>query len=357
MDEPLILIVRHRIGRGLSPHHMGPALRHLQQHRPDVHRRLVFHRTNKPTPSLERIGAVVFWLRDPLRVRSPDCYAQAVRIAEAAKRRSIRLINPPDVLSDFGKSRQARLWRQAGIPTPDVERFETLESLRDGAARLDFPLMIRADEEHKQHGARVVNDRDALLNLTASQLVFPCAVSPLIDVRSGYRVTAPNSAFAKLFHKKRLIVANDAIRTKHTLFSENPIVCASTSLFASKGQFWGFESPFPLLPLHKECVAHDLAYWQREEEHSVLMRKACGALGLSYAAIDYSNLADGTPILWEANPVFAMPQLKDIMLPRRRRAAERIESYYGVIGKFLNELLATASQAQVSEFEDRRRRG
>jgi len=109
--------------------------------------------------------------------------------------------------------------------------------------------------------------------------------------------------------------------------------------------------------LHKECVAHDLAYWQREEEHSVLMRKACGALGLSYAAIDYSSLADGTPILWEANPVFAMPQLKDIMLPRRRRAAERIESYYDVIGKFLSELLATASQAQASEFEDRRRRG
>ncbi|MGH9198322.1 MAG: hypothetical protein ACRD1T_21635, partial [Acidimicrobiia bacterium] len=132
MGENSVLIVRHGEGRGrgANPNYMHRALDHLQLMRPDLHRRLVFHYTGNPSPSLAGTVAIVFWLKNPLRVGYPACYEEAVRIAEEARKESIPLINPPDALADFNKSRQGRLWRAAGIPTPEVERFETLESLR-----------------------------------------------------------------------------------------------------------------------------------------------------------------------------------------------------------------------------------
>jgi hypothetical protein len=63
-----------------------------------------------------------------------------------------------------------------------------------------------------------------------------------------------------------------------------------------------------LSPLQRECLRHDMAFWRAEEQHRELMIKACNVLGLKYGAIDYSNLADGTPILWEVNPVFQVPE-------------------------------------------------
>jgi hypothetical protein len=176
-------------------------------------------------------------------------------------------------------------------------------------------------------------------------MVIPCAVSPFIDVRSGYRVMAPSSAYARLFHKKRLIVANGVVRTKHIMFSTSPIVGAKTSIFGKAERLGRLETPFLAWPLHRECVEHDLAYWRQEEEHRALMLKACSALGLQFAAIDFSNLSHGTPILWEANPLFGMPRLKHIMLPRRRRAAQRLVTYHEAIGTFLSELLMARSAA------------
>jgi len=70
----------------------------------------------------------------------------------------------------------------------------------------------------------------------------PCAVSPYIDVRSGYRDTAPKSAYARLFPKKRRIVANGIIRTKHVMFSANPIVGGKTSIFSKAERFGRLES-------------------------------------------------------------------------------------------------------------------
>ena len=344
MSDVRVLIVRHgeHRGRKLS-RYMGRSLTYLRRQRPDVYQHLVFHHTGKPPPALDGIGAVVFWLWCPLRERHPACYEEAVRVADEARKNSILLINPPWALSDLGKSRQARLWRETGIPTPEVERFETLESLKKAAGRLVFPLVLRGDLTHFQKAMRIVRDPDELLALRTGDLLFPCAASPFIDVRSGYRDTQPKSAYARLFHKKRLIVANGVIRTKHVMFSTSPIVGAKTSIFRKTESFGGLETPFLLWPLHRECVEHDLSYWRQEEEHRDLMLKACRALGLQFAAIDYSSLSDGTPILWEANADFGIPRLKSIMLPHRRRAAERLVSYHEAIGKFLSELLTALS--------------
>jgi hypothetical protein len=347
-----VLIVRHGEGRGRRETHkhethkyMNHVLRHFRQERPDLYRRLVFHHTGSPAPRLTGVGGIVFWLREPLRL-FPACYEEAVRIADEARQRAIPIVNPPESLFDVSKSNQGRRWREAGIPTPDVERFETLESLRNAVERLPFPLVLRGDERHRQNAMHVIRDGGELLKLDAKVLIFPYAVSPLIDVRLGYR-DKPRSAYARLFHKKRLIVANGAIQTKHVMFSYQPIVGSSTSIYNKAGRGSFLEAAFLLWPLHRDCVAEDLAYWQQGTEHSALMLKACDALGLGFAAIDYSNLSDGTPVLWEANPLFGLPSLRNIRLPGRRRAVERISSYYEAIGRFLCELtMASAAGAR-----------
>ena len=226
-----VLIVRHGKGRGRRETHtyMNHVLTHFRQERPDLYRRLVFHHTGSPAPRLTGIGGIVFWLREPLRL-FPACYEEAVRIAEEARHRAIPIVNPPESLFDVSKSSQGRRWREAGIPTPDVECFETLESLRNAVERLPFPLVLRGDERHRQKAMHVIRDGGELLKLDAKDLIFPYAVSPLIDVRLGYR-DKPRSAYARLFHKKRLIVANGAIQTKHVMFSDHPIVGSSTSIY------------------------------------------------------------------------------------------------------------------------------
>ena len=68
------------------------------------------------------------------------------------------------------------------------------------------------------------------------------------------------------------------------------------------------------------------------------MQRALGALGLEFAAIDYSDLADGGVILWEANPHPQIPRLEQIKMPYLRRASERLATYHDAIGEFFREL-------------------
>jgi hypothetical protein len=161
-----------------------------------------------------------------------------------------------------------------------------------------------------------------------------------VDVRTGYQNRDGDSVWAKLHHKKRLIVAGDVVRTKHLFFSENPIVSSKSSLFAkyklrSRLPF----APAPALtPLERSCVAEDVAYWLRDAEHCEHVLQACRTLGLEFCAIDYSSLADGSVILWEANPHFRLPRLRDLMLPKQRLAKQRVASYYDAIGDFLRNI-------------------
>jgi hypothetical protein len=335
LEPATILIVRHGKGRGRHRRYMQEALDHLRRHRPAVHQHLVFHATGEPFPALDGVGSVVFWLADPLRELYPACYEEAVRLAKEARARGIRLINPPEALSNSIKSTQARLWREAGIPTPTVERFEDYAALTSAVERLVFPMLVRGDERHAQRGACVFHTADDVFDADAEKLPWPCAVSPLVDVRTSYR---HDTAFAQLFHKKRLIVANGAIRTKHTFFSSDPIVSAATCIFGQHMSWYkmGFSSNLSSLEL--KCIEHDLAYWRRVEEHRNVMLRACNVLGFDIAAIDYSNLADGSPVLWEANPYFQLPKLREMMLPLYRKAIERVASYHEAICDFLGGL-------------------
>jgi hypothetical protein len=348
MDESRILIVRHGWGRGRFRRYLRKPLEHVRRQRNQIYRRLIFHRTGDPPPLLDHVKAVVFWLADPLREWYPACYEEAVGIADEARRRGIGLINPPEALSNSIKSVQARLWQGAGIATPPVERYESNEELLAASSTFSYPLLVRGDEHHSQGGLRVFANRDQLLGVCREDLKFPCAVSPLVDVRAGFREIG-SPACERLFHKKRLIVAGNIIRTKHMFFSSDPIVSSNTATFGQhRRRFW---SPFTsnLSPEERECIDLDLAYWRQGEEHREVMVRACRALGIQFAAIDYSSLSDGSVMLWEANPHFHLPRMHEMMLPRQRLARERIASYHDAIADFLSELIN--HQVLDAEFE------
>ena len=67
-------------------------------------------------------------------------------------------------------------------------------------------------------------------------------------------------------------------------------------------------------------------------------RAAMTALGIDFAAIDYSSLGNGDVILWEANPYFYFPPMRERMFVRERRTPERVASYHAAIGDFLERL-------------------
>ena len=50
------------------------------------------------------------------------------------------------------------------------------------------------------------------------------------------------------------------------------------------------------------------------------------ALGLDFAAVDYSIRPDGSVILWEANPYFYLPRGEQSVLSAERNAVERVNT-------------------------------
>jgi len=74
------------------------------------------------------------------------------------------------------------------------------------------------------------------------------------------------------------------------------------------------------------------------------MVRAVRLLGLGFAAIDYSVRADGSAILWEANPYPSLPPLRRMRVPDLRHGQARVDSYHRAIGDFLIDLLAAPGQ-------------
>jgi hypothetical protein len=91
--------------------------------------------------------------------------------------------------------------------------------------------------------------------------------------------------------------------------------------------------------LFQEALREDIRYWEAGSEHTDVMRAAMSVLELDFAAIDYSSLADGSVVLWEANPHFNLPPARQRMLPKQRRTRERLRSYGDAIAEFLGSLV------------------
>jgi hypothetical protein len=364
-----ILIVRHGPGRGRLSNYLQWAFDDIAKRRPRLRGRLRFHATGAPAPDLVGVGAVVFWLSDPLRERYPDCYVEAARIRDEARARGARIVNDPDALSNTMKSVQARRWRAGGVPTPVHYPFATRNQLQDALGTATFPVVLRADQLHALEGMHVCATPDDVLALPDEAIRYPGALAEFVDVRSGYAASNPNTVWSQLFHKKRQFVFGHVTRTSHLFFSPEPLVASHTCTFrlapehVSRGQRaiarltkrlpqanarrWKAilaDNPAnqPAFKLFQDALREDLRYWEAGSEHADVMRAAMRALGLDFAAIDYSSLADGSVVLWEANPHFNLPPARQRMLPRERRTRERLTSYGDSLAEFLESLVDSA---------------
>jgi hypothetical protein len=116
------------------------------------------------------------------------------------------------------------------------------------------------------------------------------------------------------------MVFGGTVLNNHAYFSEHPIVGEKSSTFRQMEQ--GHE-PERI----GEMFAADIAFSYAAPEQPEIMRKAVRSLGLDFAAIDFSTFADGSIVLWEANPYFDLAAVKKCMLWKERDLAGRNHRY------------------------------
>jgi hypothetical protein len=319
-----VLLVRHGPGRGRFVNYANGWLRHAERHAPAVRRRLLVHETGQGTPSLAGVGAVVFLLADPLRERYPACFEEATSIAERARERGLRIVNPPDALSNTIKSVQASLWQGAGVPCAALADYANRAEFEAAIPRVPFPAIVKPDLLHaQQYTIRCETEAEAA-RLTDDRLRYPGVLLQFIDARAEWRRTAPGTVWARFYHRCRAYVFGDRVVPQAIYFSEDPIVASNTSTFHPyKG--WGvLRSPLlAFRPATKRTVIEDLRFAEEPAEQPELFVRAVRALGLDFAAVDYARLAPGSLVLWEANPHPSLPVWRYMPLPIARRLRRR----------------------------------
>ena len=334
-----VLIVRHGEGRGRTLEILPLLEAHLDAKRPDLKARIRIHTTGSPRPSLDGVVAILFYLADPLRELYPECFAEAVAIADEAAARGIKILNPPQNLSNSVKSRQAVLWRKAGIPCADARVLRSVADLEPAMAALGLPMIIRSDEGHVQEGVRVIK-RVKHVDEAKHTLTYPAVALQLIDVRAKWREVAPDHVMARFHHKKRSMIYGDTVINNHIFFSTSPIVGKSTSTFqadTARVKRWLRLAGVQGSRWH-DTLAVDYAYFYSPAEAPETMLKAVAALGLHFAAIDYASLPDGSVILWEANPYIHLPPWDHAVLAEVRHVRERTEQQLAVVADWLSRL-------------------
>jgi hypothetical protein len=325
------------------PGYVAPVLTRLAELEPAVHGALRFHGTGRPPPDLAGARAVVFWLGDPLRELYPDCFAEASAIEAEARRRGLRLVNPPSALSNSIKSVQARLWLEAGVPASPCFPFASRAELERALPDLAFPVLLKGDRMHSQDHMHFCRSPEELRALPDEVLPLPGIATPFVDTRAGWAAKRPGTIWARLYHKKRVMIFGDAIQARHVFFSENPIVGLTSSLgsHGRKSRRRHLVRIFGVRGDRRAMLEEDYAFFRSEGEAAETMLRAARALGFGYAAIDYSTFADGSVVLWEANPYPAIPGPSNYVLPRERRFEERFDAlcrgYAGFFGRLLAE--------------------
>ena len=319
-----VLLVRHGAGRGRFENYANAWIKAIAG-RPGLAGRVLVHETGPGSePSLDGISAVFFLMADPLKERYPDCYAQAARIADRAVAHGIRVVNPPDALSNTIKTVQARLWSAQRIPCAGCEPYTDRAAFEQAVARVAFPAIIRPDQLHAQQYTFLCHTREEALAISPDQLRFPGLVLEFVDSREGYARTAADSVWSRYYHRKRAYVFGDRVLAQAIYFSEGPIVAAETATFTRYAGASAWQAV--LLPFRRwdrETIRADVAFATGEADDPDLLRRSVHTLGLGFAAVDYARLADGRLVLWEANPHPSMPvwHTQALSVPRglRRR--------------------------------------
>lgn len=334
-----VLIVRHGPGRGRELAILPLVEAHIASARPSFRSRLKIFETGSERPSLDGVGAILFLLGDPLKELYPDCYADAVAIAEAGASRKIRLLNPPQNLSNSIKSRQAELWRKAGLPCAAARVIRSSADLEPAMAALGLPIILRSDDKHVQEGVRVCK-RVKHVDEAKLTLQTPAVALQLIDVRAKWRAVAPDSVMARYHHKKRSMVYGDTVVNNHVFFSSTPIVGRTTSTFLA-------DTKRPRSWLRRlgvgrtrwlDTIAADYEYFHSPPEAPETMLRAVKVLGLDFAAIDYASLPNGEVVLWEANPYAHLPPWQHGVAADPRRIRERTSRQIEIVVDWLERL-------------------
>ncbi|HET9063152.1 MAG TPA: hypothetical protein VFO62_07685 [Candidatus Binatia bacterium] len=334
-----VLIVRHGPGRGRDLLILPQIDEHIAKARPALRSRIRVHDTGAPLPSLDGVVAILFYLCDPLKEHYPDCYAEAVAIASAARKRDIKLLNPPENLSNSVKSRQAELWQRAGIPCASARAIRSAADLEPAMAALGLPMILRSDDQHVQVDVRLCK-RIKHVDEAKHTLALPAVALQLIDVRNRWREAAPDSIMARFHHKKRAMVFGDTVLNNHVFFSRSPIVGQSSCTFmADRRRWWKILRGVGIGRARwRDTLAADYEFFHSPPEAPDVMLRAVAALGLHMAAIDYASLPGGEVVLWEANPYVHLPPWHHAVLADERHIRERTGHQIEVVTGWLDRL-------------------
>ena len=322
-----ILIVVHGPGRGRDVPTGKVFLDRLRVTDPEFAARFRLHPTGSGRPDLAGVGLVLFWLGDPLKEKYPACFAEAVAIAQAARAVNIAVVNSPEALSNTSKTRQSAIWRQQRVPSARARIVSDPAKLVEACRELGGPCIIRSDVEHAQRDVTIVRN-EAEASQAARTCVFPVAVIQMYDIRAEYRNAGarPSSLYSRYHHKARAFVFGDAVMPSHLFFSQDLVVGLSNSLFARearprrrKAHALGYHQK-----LFRDLIREDQIYFETDPLYARTLVQGVRALGLDFAAVDYSIRPDGSIILWEANPYFYLPRGEDSVLSTERRAVERV---------------------------------
>lgn len=324
-----ILIVVHGPGRGRDVPTGDVFMARLRETDPAFARRFRTHPTGSGKPDLSGVDLVVFWLGDPLNEKYPDCFAEAVDIANSARQRDIPLLNSPESLCHTSKTRQSAIWQQAGVPSARAKIVFRSEQLVSTCQELGGTCIVRSDVEHAQRDVLIVRNK-ADARRAAQTCAFPVAVVQLFDIRAEHRAAGaePSSLFSRYHHKARAFVFGDAVMRSHLFFAPDLVVGLSNSLLARearprrrRGHALGFRRG-----LFNAMIREDRDYFDGQPLYARTLAGAVRALGLDFAAVDYSLRPDGSVILWEANPYFHLPRGEDSVLSAERGAVERVNA-------------------------------
>lgn len=334
-----VLIVRHGPGRGRDLLILPQIDEHIAKTRPSLRPRIRVHETGAPAPNLDGVVAILFYLCDPLKESYPDCFAEAAVIASEGRARGIKILNPPENLSNSVKSRQAELWQRAGIPCASARAIRSAADLEPAMAALGLPMILRSDDQHVQVDVRLCK-RIKHVDEAKHTLKLPAVALQLIDVRKRWRDAAPDHVMARFHHKKRAMVYGDTVLNNHVFFSRSPIVGQSSCTFMAdrrrvrkilRGVGVGRAR-------WRDTLAADYEFFLSPPEAPDVMLRAVAALGLHMAAIDYASLPGGEVVLWEANPYVHLPPWRHAVLAEERHIRERTGHQIEVVTAWLERL-------------------
>ncbi len=344
-----VLVVRHGVDRGqrlsfraIRQAHCQPMFDDIAKRWPKLGSRLSFWETGRSQPDLEDVAAVVFLLQDPLRESFPDCYRDAIELAARARSVGVRLVNPPESMSNTIKTTQSRLWREAGLPTPPCLSFHSIDDLYAAAAEIGTAMIIKSDNEHAQKRMLVAEDFDAVRRLPVERIPIPGALSPIVDTREGFAAIDPLSPYATHYHKKRAMVFGNRVRHNHVFFADQPIVGCVSSTF---GHYRSL-NPIRRALGNARCRQHvkcDIDFHNSKCDDAEVLAHAAKVLGVEFCAIDYSSKADGSIVLWEANPFFALHPWPVAVLGRQRKLRQRTRNIHEAAADFFRDLLSAPS--------------